>query len=585
MFSSVKPGDVVHYTTPQGQYGKGKAVLTYDTHVVVNRGKGQPQVVNDKNYVKHVRGGKVIGAVLSKVAAHDKYLKGVASTKASNAVAKAVSPYKKVGDPQDNASRAFGWTKTNEDHVPYEVLFRKDGEKKRDVVHAPRSPEGSNRGHDEAIAKVAKKHGVKTSDCYMVNSLKEAEDTSASGTFAKLSLSAAAGPNDQTRKEIERIRAARKFGKIAAGLQKKKITRLKEDSKDVEGKAERVAKTKKHKKKLVNELNTNTLVSYVSKAIADRKARGAAEIGRLRTNRPEYYVNDNGANKKIEKRSAGIKTAVAKIASKLPAEPLAKHTAGENSKHGGWGLNEVTAPGKEDWVRANKARFIDKYGKEKGLKILYAKAWKDSKNESVSEGLIKKIKRGLAGWGNGSNPKEMKDYHKNADDKTLVLLARSSKQPTPTKHSPADLQQKLIHRELKKRFVAKEARENEYSANIQLAGQVRPKQPGHYLMRDGRKLSGPHTPEQAVKSYKALGDSKGVKIVHVKEGVEIDVTAMLMETENKYDKAAQKAIKLARKNAKGNKHVDTEPKLNLPDKGTGGPMEGSESGERNDRIP
>jgi hypothetical protein len=47
--------------------------------------------------------------------------------------------------------------------------------------------------------------------------------------------------------------------------------------------------------------------------------------------------------------------------------------------------------------------------------------------------------------------------------------------------------------------------------------------------------------------------------------------------------AAQKAISLAKK-AKSNKHVDTEPALNLQDKGTGGPIEGSEQGERNDRL-
>ena len=110
MFSNVKPGDVVHYSTPQGQYGKGKVVLKYDAHVVVSR-KGQPQVVNDKNYVKHERGGKVIGALLSKVAAHDKYMKTTAAIKAGNKL----SPYK-LGEPQDNASKAFGWTKTNEAH-------------------------------------------------------------------------------------------------------------------------------------------------------------------------------------------------------------------------------------------------------------------------------------------------------------------------------------------------------------------------------------------------------------------------------------------------------------------------------------
>jgi hypothetical protein len=105
---------------------------------------------------------------------------------------------------------------------------------------------------------------------------------------------------------------------------------------------------------------------------------------------------------------------------------------------------------------------------------------------------------------------------------------------------------------------------------------------GHYLMRDGRKLSGPHTPEEAVKAYKNLGstDPKGVKIVHVKEGVEIDVTSLML-SEDKVKKAAEKAISLA-KNAKGNKHVDTEPSLNLQDKGGSGPMGGSHEDSEGD---
>jgi hypothetical protein len=40
-------------------------------------------------------------------------------------------------------------------------------------------------------------------------------------------------------------------------------------------------------------------------------------------------------------------------------------------------LNEKAPPGMEPWVKANKERFIDQYGKKKGLSVLYAKAWKD----------------------------------------------------------------------------------------------------------------------------------------------------------------------------------------------------------------
>lgn len=40
---------------------------------------------------------------------------------------------------------------------------------------------------------------------------------------------------------------------------------------------------------------------------------------------------------------------------------------------------EAAAPGMEDWIKANKQNFIDQYGKKKGLEVLYATAWKKSK--------------------------------------------------------------------------------------------------------------------------------------------------------------------------------------------------------------
>jgi len=50
-------------------------------------------------------------------------------------------------------------------------------------------------------------------------------------------------------------------------------------------------------------------------------------------------------------------------------------------------LDEVSAPGQEDWIKANKQRFIKQYGKEKGTRILYAKAWKMAKEEvELTEG-------------------------------------------------------------------------------------------------------------------------------------------------------------------------------------------------------
>lgn len=236
-----------------------------------------------------------------------------------------------------------------------------------------------------------------------------------------------------------------------------------EDAHDAEGKSSRVAKTKRLKKKLVAEVSSGTLASYVSGAIADRKklAGMADQAQRIHTpERAKYFIDKAAA--KAAKRSKGIKTAVAKIAGSLPAVKV----------------NE-----------GNPERYADQS---------WARELAD-KSPNMSQGATKKAA-------------------------------------------------------------------------------------GHYLMKGGKTLSGPHAPHEAVKAYKGLSDSKGVKIVHhTTEGVETDVTSMLMEGSDKYKNAAEKAVKLARAK-KGNKHVDTEPKLNLPDKSTGGPMEGSHEGERNGQI-
>lgn len=68
-FSGVKPGHRVHYLTPQGQSRSGRVVMNQGTHLVLNRGDGQPQVVNQNNFIKSVDPkGKVRSALLSNVA-------------------------------------------------------------------------------------------------------------------------------------------------------------------------------------------------------------------------------------------------------------------------------------------------------------------------------------------------------------------------------------------------------------------------------------------------------------------------------------------------------------------------------------
>jgi hypothetical protein len=47
-------------------------------------------------------------------------------------------------------------------------------------------------------------------------------------------------------------------------------------------------------------------------------------------------------------------------------------------------VNEFHPPGMEDWITANKARFKKEYGDEKGIQVLYAKAWDMYHNKNKS---------------------------------------------------------------------------------------------------------------------------------------------------------------------------------------------------------
>jgi len=50
-------------------------------------------------------------------------------------------------------------------------------------------------------------------------------------------------------------------------------------------------------------------------------------------------------------------------------------------------LDETAPEDQEEWVRANKKKFVEQYGKTKGLEILYATAWKrHNARQGVSEG-------------------------------------------------------------------------------------------------------------------------------------------------------------------------------------------------------
>lgn len=51
----IAPGDTVHYSTPHGNKGQGRVVMSLPTHVVLNIGgrHGTPKVVDESNFISH----------------------------------------------------------------------------------------------------------------------------------------------------------------------------------------------------------------------------------------------------------------------------------------------------------------------------------------------------------------------------------------------------------------------------------------------------------------------------------------------------------------------------------------------------
>lgn len=114
---------------------------------------------------------------------------------------------------------------------------------------------------------------------------------------------------------------------------------------------------------------------------------------------------------------------------------------------------------------------------------------------------------------------------------------------------------------------------SEYAANQQLSGNTRGK-PGHYLVKNGIKISGPHdSMDNAYSEYRKLDDVRGVKILHMRE----DTVDPKQATEKKVKAAAEKAVTLAKKKIKGNQTANTKPELPMPNTQTSQPaLMGSE---------
>lgn len=99
-------------------------------------------------------------------------------------------------------------------------------------------------------------------------------------------------------------------------------------------------------------------------------------------------------------------------------------------------LSEATAPGMEDWVKANKKHFIDQYGEEKGTKILYATAWKlhdkkmNESEEQINEMVIDRIthpKFGKIEWKNEGGYHTISTTNKETGAQVIHVLGDGKK--------------------------------------------------------------------------------------------------------------------------------------------------------------
>lgn len=95
-------------------------------------------------------------------------------------------------------------------------------------------------------------------------------------------------------------------------------------------------------------------------------------------------------------------------------------------------ISEATAPGMEDWVTANKKRFIDQYGEEKGSKILYATAWKlhnkKLEESQLDEMVIDRIvhpKHGKIEWKNEGGYHTISTLNKETGAQVIHALGNS----------------------------------------------------------------------------------------------------------------------------------------------------------------
>lgn len=103
-----------------------------------------------------------------------------------------------------------------------------------------------------------------------------------------------------------------------------------------------------------------------------------------------------------------------------PMKQAAKDAEAKKSdnKEEGEKLDEVSAPGQEEWIKKNKKRFIDQYGKKKGMEVLYATAWKRSKKVDEARQLEECYGQAMQGMGGHMNDRSGMSVSSSLDTRT-----------------------------------------------------------------------------------------------------------------------------------------------------------------------
>ena len=128
--------------------------------------------------------------------------------------------------------------------------------------------------------------------------------------------------------------------------------------------------TQVHNQRTGGGANVVAAANLSNKAAASASNRGATpdSIDAARLNQYQTQMNTYKANQAAGKPFAPTQPANSAATQRKIA--IAAPSIEEEQ------VDEVAAPGQQDWVKANKERFIKQYGEEKGLKTLYSTAWK-----------------------------------------------------------------------------------------------------------------------------------------------------------------------------------------------------------------